>query len=231
MASSRPPCVQHSEDVQICEMGRFVPRWVVLVGLLAGTLAVGACENGNSSQGYEQKIMQARVERDMSMRKKESVLPPSRRSAFRGLDYYDVDPAYRFVVPFQRFAHPDTVMVAESTGGVRPQVQLGRITVPFPSGKEDFLVFQSTGENPRSRLWLAFADATNGEETYEAGRYVNLEPAGEDSVVVDFNRSYNPTCAYNPDYACPLPPSENRIDAPIRAGEKTPLFKGDSPSK
>ncbi len=174
--------------------------------------------------------MQARVERDMSMREDESVLPPDRRSAFRGLDFYDVDPAYRFVVPFETFSQPDTIMVAESTGGVRPQVQMGQVTVPFPSGKEDLLVFESTSENPRSRLWLAFSDATNGTETYEAGRYVNLEPTGQDSVVVDFNRAYNPTCAYNPDYACPLPPSENRIDAPVPAGEKAPLFEEGSTS-
>lgn len=209
-------------------MIRVVGRIAIVIGVLIGGVAVGGCENGTTSEDYEQQIMQARVERDMSMREEKSVLPPDRRSAFRGLDFYDVDPAYRFVVPFHRFSQPDTVMVAESTGGVRSQVQLGRITVPLPSGEEELLVFESTGDNPRSRLWLAFSDATNGDETYEAGRYLNLEPVGEDSLEVDFNRAYNPTCAYNPDYACPLPPSENRIDAPVPVGEKAPLFQEGS---
>lgn len=211
-------------------MGRIGSHFVLLLGFLVGSFVFGACTNGSSTQGYEQQLMQARVERDMSMREEESVLPPSRRSAFQGLDFYEVNPTYRFVRPFQKFSQPDTIMVAESTGGVRPQVQLGRITVPLPSGEEELVVFESTGENPRSRLWLAFADATNGTETYEAGRYVNLEPTGQDSVVIDFNRAYNPTCAYNPDYACPLPPSENRIDAPVPAGEKAPMFDDERSS-
>lgn len=210
-------------------MGCYGTRFGILLGLFIGSFTFPACESGTSAEGYEQQIMQARVERDMSMREEESVLPPSRQSAFRGLDYYDVDLSYRFVVPFERSSQPDTMMVAESTGGVRPQVQLGRITVPFPVGEEDLVVFESTSENPRSRLWLAFADSTNGIETYEAGRYVNLEPTGQDSVVVDFNRAYNPTCVYNPDYACPLPPSENRIEAPVPAGEKMPFFAEETP--
>lgn len=208
----------------------FVTRLSLLIALFVGSVALGGCEGETSTDEYEQQVMQDRVERDMSMREEESVLPPGRRSAFRGLDYYNVDPAYRFVVPLERSAQPDTVMVAESTGGVRPQVLVGRVTIPFPNSEEQLIVFEGEGETPRGRLWLAFADATNGDSTYKAGRYVDVEPAEGDSVVVDFNRAYNPTCVYNPDYACPLPPSENRIDAPVTAGEKMPLFKKGQPS-
>lgn len=186
----------------------------------------GGCGEGASAPTYDQKVMQERVQRDMQMREKESVLPPDRRSTFRGLDYYDVDPAYRFVVPFQEQATPDTMMLSENTGRIRAQVRVGYVKVPLPSGDVQLAVFRGASDDPRGRLWLPFADATNGDSTYSAGRYVDLTRTGSDSVVVDFNRAYNPTCTYNPEFACPLPPEENRLDVPVPAGEKTPKFAG-----
>ena len=202
---------------------------LLLFGLL-GVLLLACGEEAASTSTYEQTVMEARVQRDLQMREKPSVIPPGRRDAFRGLDFYEVDPAYRFVVPLRRFSAPDTVMVAESTGGVRPQVRVGEVRVPLPADTVGLAVFRGEGAETRGRLWIPFADPTNGQATYNAGRYVDLRPTDADSVVVDFNRAYNPTCAYNPEYACPLPPPQNRIDAPVPAGEKTPLFRGGAPS-
>ncbi len=203
--------------------------WFVLCAGLA--VGIGGCERDSPATSYEQTVMQERVQRDMQMREKESVLPPRRRSTFRGLDYYAVDSAYRFVVPFRRQATPDTMMLAENTGRIRAQVRVGHVTVPLPSGDAQLAVFRGASDDPRGRLWVPFADATNGDDTYEAGRYVDLTRTGSDSVVVDFNRAYNPTCTYNPEYACPLPPPENRLDVSIPAGEKTPKFHGGKSSK
>lgn len=200
----------------------------VLLAVLLGV--VGGCEQPSSSTGYEQEVMQERVQRDMQMREDESVLPPDRRASFKGLDYYAVDSTYRFVVSLERQPVPDTAMLPENTGRIREQVRVGYVTVPLTSGDERLAVFEGASDDPRGRLWIPFADSTNGRETYEAGRYVDLERANGDSVVVDFNRAYNPTCVYNPEYACPLPPKGNRIDAPIPAGEKVPSFGAASPS-
>jgi uncharacterized protein (DUF1684 family) len=71
-------------------------------------------------------------------------------------------------------------------------------------------------------LFLPFRDATSGKDTYGAGRYLEVErPAGESRVVIDFNVAYNPYCAYNPNWSCPIPPGENWLAVPIRAGERT----------
>ena len=180
--------------------------------------------------GYEQEIMQERVQRDMQMREDNSVLPPGRRAGFRGLDYYPVDSTYRFVVPLKRSSSPDTVMLPENTGRIQSQVRIGHVQVPVKESGVRLAVFRGASDDPRGRLWVPFADATNGNGTYKAGRYVDLTRTQTDSVVVDFNRAYNPTCAYNPEFACPLPPPENRIDAPIAAGEKTPKFGGGGSS-
>lgn len=198
-------------------------RFILLV---AFGLVFSGCEGGQSGQSYEQKLMQSRVQRDMRMREDNSVLPVDRRPAFRGLDFYEVDRDYRFEVPLDRFSEPDTVMIAESTGGVRSQVRLGRVTLPLPSGKEQLVVFRGESDDRRGRMWVPFGDSTNGHTTYDAGRYLDLETTEGDSVVVDFNQAYNPTCAYNKKYSCPLPPDENRLETGIPAGEKKPNFRG-----
>jgi uncharacterized protein (DUF1684 family) len=69
-------------------------------------------------------------------------------------------------------------------------------------------------------LFVPFADHTSGTETYQAGRYMELDPTATGIYVVDFNVAYNPYCYYSPEYDCPFPPKENRLDVPIRAGEK-----------
>lgn len=208
---------------------RFSPTvWMAIVVVLT-TSAVGCTSDDGASPDYEQTVMQDRVQRDMQMREKESVVPPGRKDAFRGLDYYPVDPAYRYVVRLRRQPNPDTVRIPESTGAATTQVRVGHVEVPLPEGPTRLEVFRGTGDDPRGRFWLPFADPTNEDSTYKAGRYVDLQRRGKgDSVVVDFNRAYNPTCTYNPNYACPLPPAENRLGQPVPAGEKRPHFAGAS---
>ena len=75
---------------------------------------------------------------------------------------------------------------------------------------------------PKDSLQIFFRDLTTGEETYGLGRYLDLEEAGEGTYIVDFNRAYNPACAYSPHYNCPVPPTENRLEVAVTAGEMTP---------
>ena len=82
------------------------------------------------------------------------------------------------------------------------------------------LLLQAADETDKRNFFLAFADDTSGRESYGGGRYLNLRQDGQQSITIDFNLAYNPYCAYNPDFACPIPPKENILDIPIRAGEK-----------
>ena len=74
--------------------------------------------------------------------------------------------------------------------------------------------------NDSGELFLPFADATSGVETYGAGRYLEPEALPDGRMSVDFNYAYNPYCAYNERWSCPITPAENRIDVPIRGGER-----------
>ncbi len=186
-------------------------------------LAAAGCATEAPAPSYRQQVVQHRVERDMAMRSEESVLTDAARSRFGGLRYFEVDSTYRFAVELERAPAPDTVLMAGSAGLVVPQVVVGRVTLPFEAGAERLTVYHSLEAADR-RLWIPFTDATNGAETYGAGRYLDVRRTGErGAVVVDFNYAYNPTCAYNPDYNCPLPPPQNRLPLAVSAGEKRVL--------
>ncbi len=92
------------------------------------------------------------------------------------------------------------------------------------------VVFEAAGETYRlealeggddGELFLIFGDRTNGEETYGGGRFLYTEAPGDGRVVVDFNKAYSPPCVFSPYATCPLPPPQNRLPIPVRAGEKT----------
>lgn len=81
--------------------------------------------------------------------------------------------------------------------------------------------FKAADDPVAQALFVPFVDETSGKETYGSGRYLDLEQARGDDYVLDFNMAYNPYCAYNDDYVCPIPPRENKLPIEIRAGEKT----------
>jgi len=201
------------------------------VALLGGL--AGGCNGEREGPSYADAITQERVTRDMEMRSDRSVIPPRQRDSFRGLQYFAIDTTYRYTVPLDRRPRPDTVLIAESTGGVAPQVRVGEVVVPFPPRPDTLEVFRVMEGESRGQLWIPFTDATNGQQTYAMGRYVDLDPVGgtpeagsasPDSVRVDFNKAYNPTCTYDPTYACPIPPDENALPFPVPAGEQKPLL-------
>ncbi|NBB74745.1 MAG: DUF1684 domain-containing protein [Bacteroidetes bacterium] len=189
--------------------------WAGLL-LIAGIGAAG-CTSSAEPPSYEQQVLQHRVEREMNLRDKNSVLPPSARKRFKGLNHYPVDSTYRFTAPLEPAATPDTVWMVESTGGMAPRVRVGHVDVPFPEDTARLSVFRVQGQEP---LWIPFGDATNQSATYPAGRYLDAPMEDDSTLVLDFNKAYNPTCDYNPNYTCPLPPSENRVALAIPAGEQ-----------
>ena len=80
--------------------------------------------------------------------------------------------------------------------------------------------FVEAADRDLRRLFVPFGDRTNGTETYPAGRYLDLDRTATGVYDLDFNRAYHPFCLFNPTYDCPIPPRENRLAMPIRAGEK-----------
>jgi uncharacterized protein len=110
-----------------------------------------------------------------------------------------------------------------STGKIRDIQRVGNLVFTLKGQPLKLAAFLEDGSN---RLFVPFSDLTSGTETYQAGRYMNLDPTPTGIYSVDFNVAYHPYCYYNAEYDCPYPPAENRLSVPIRAGER--LRKADA---
>lgn len=145
----------------------------------------------------------------------QSPLLPEQQQQFEGLHYFPPDPALRFELPIDEFPTKDQVLMQTSTGELRTYTRYGRLRFRV-NGQGAELTLYADGET----LFLPFADALAGSETYAAGRYLEPQLLDNGTILVDFNLAYNPYCAYNDAWSCPLTPAENRLAVPIRAGEQ-----------
>lgn len=198
----------------------FLTSRMRIVALLVLACMLMGCEGATLSDeaAYKNEVLQHRLDRDMRMRDADrTVLDASTRRRFDGLRYYQVDPEYRFEVPLERTDTRDTLRVQQYKGEPVDKVIIGEVAVPLADTTR-LLVFREPGLD--GEVWIPFRDPTNGEETYPSGRYLNAPLRDDSTVVVDFNKAFNPYCDYNPNYVCPLPPRENTISVPIEAGEK-----------
>jgi uncharacterized protein (DUF1684 family) len=138
---------------------------------------------------------------------------------FHPLNYFDPDPSFRFESRLQRYANPEGIMVATSKGTRQLFNRVGYFDLGIEGNPVRVHAYQSA-ERDDPNLFIPFRDATSGKESYGAARYLDLEVQHNDEYAVDFNYAYNPYCAYSEDYVCPLPPQENWLKVPVRAGEK-----------
>ena len=161
-----------------------------------------------------------RAEKDSGFRQRGSPLTERVRARFQGLEYYPAAADFSVAARLEKFPSPEPVNLMTTTGEPRPMLRYGQFHFVV-DGKECVLTAYQSADHPE-HLFLPFKDATNGTETYAAGRYIDLttQPAAAANYVIDFNLAYNPYCAYNPEYSCPVVPRENLLAVPIRAGER-----------
>ncbi len=148
-----------------------------------------------------------------------SPLLPEQRRSFQGLEYFPENPDLQFDLKIDELSEEEkeVIDIITSTGDSRPHIRWGTLTFAVDGEPATLTVFKGVGEET---FFLPFADTTSGKESYGAGRYLDVLPSGKDSFLIDFNYAYNPYCAYNPHWSCPIPPAGNRLKLPIRAGEK-----------
>jgi hypothetical protein len=140
------------------------------------------------------------------------------RAAFTGLEYYPVDPTWRVAARIERHDPPRNVAITNVLGDVSESESPG--TVVFERGGRTYRL-DPILEEGADELFLIFADSTNGRGTYGAGRFLYAAAPGPDGrLELDFNRAYNPPCAFTPFATCPLPPPQNRLALAVTAGEK-----------
>ncbi len=171
---------------------------------------------------YEAELEKDRREKDEFFRTgAQSPLPANMRSSFRGLRYFPVNPGFHYRLKLNRHSQPQSIRIGTNTGEIRSGLRYGYFEFEA-EGKSCRLQAYRMDDNPADGppfLFIPFKDATTGSESYGAGRYIELRENTTGIYDLDFNRAFNPFCAYNASYSCPVPPEENRLNVPIRAGE------------
>ncbi len=150
-----------------------------------------------------------------------SPLNETDRAAFTGLDYFDPDPDLVLAARFTGSSDRSVFAMPTYDRRTLRYSHQGTVTVRLGGQTVQLKAFRREADGGRNNFLLVpFRDATNGTETYAGGRYIELPLPLAAQPVLDFNRAANPLCAYDASYACPIPPPENRLLVPIRAGEK-----------
>jgi uncharacterized protein len=188
---------------------------LVLIALCAGFAACHAAD-----RPYAEQIAERRAEIDAFMRSQQSPVPPERRSSFPPLAYYPVDERFRVPAALKVARSDDTMEMSTSTGTRRAMRRIGTLAFTLEGQPMTLTAFAEASDTTLARLFVPFGDATNRSETYRAGRYLDLDRTATGLYELDFNRAYHPYCLFNTSYECPIPPRENHLSMPIRAGER-----------
>ena len=181
--------------------------------------------------GYNEFLM-FRELRDKSFANPEtSPLLQTDREMFRSLCFFDFDPRYRVKASVRILDEKSVFLFPTTTGSARKYLKIAELSFVLDGSRITLSGYRLESGAATSDLFVPFRDETNSEETYSAGRYlyVSLGAKG-DTAVVDFNVSYNPSCAYgDASFSCALPPKENFLKTGIRAGEKRFVSNSNCP--
>ena len=153
-----------------------------------------------------------------------SPLTEEDRKEFEGLDFFKYDSTYAVKAQFTRTEGEPVFKMKTTTDRLPEYVKYGILKFSVKGEKYQLNVYQNqdlkTQNGYEDYLFLPFSDETNGFESYGGGRYIDLRIPKDDTLVIDFNSAYNPYCAYNHKYSCPIVPRENYLKTRIEAGVK-----------
>jgi uncharacterized protein len=183
-------------------------------------LSVSCVAKAQIFDTYE--IERFRTNRDKSFRNaSESPLTKEDFANFKGLEYFDANEKFIVKAKFEKTSDAQIFMMPTSIGTTRRYLKYGVLTFELDGKSFSLTVFKRESAKKNTSLFVPFRDLTNGAETYGAGRYLDIRIPSGDEVNIDFNRAYNPNCAYGSnEYSCPVPPRENFLQVKILAGEK-----------
>lgn len=145
----------------------------------------------------------------------QSPLTAEQKKGFQRLEYFPENPAFDLELPLERFPQPEQVTLATSSGDERKYYHVGQVHFEVDGQSAALQVYEDD-----YGFFVPFTDASAPQETYGAGRYLEPREIRRGVLALDFNLAYNPYCAYNERWACPLPPAANRLGVRIAAGEK-----------
>ena len=152
---------------------------------------------------------------DFYARHPQSPLTPAQKRDFNGLDYFPENTALRLEVDVETSSASESIQIQTTGGQPQSYQRFGRFKFVVDGQPAELIIYKN-----ENGYFLPFVDSLAGKETYPAGRYLEPEKLPNGKFLVDFNLAYNPYCAYNEQWSCPITPAENRLKVSIRAGEK-----------
>jgi len=198
-------------------------RIIIIIGIIAAIgIGLYSLSSGSSDEDYKSRILRERVEKDEYMKNADESPFDEAKNSFKGLSYFDVNEKYRVIANLKPIENKKVIILPTSSGEESKYLEYGWVEFELEGVKNRLLLLEVMAMGvTRGTLFLAFADETSAGETYGGGRYLDLKKMpGAGSMILDFNKAYNPYCAYVDKFSCPLPPRENILKVAIKAGEK-----------
>ncbi len=194
----------------------------VSISILLGLVFLSSC-----AQGKQPILGETEFQRELNANFKDASKSPLKdkdRKNFTGLDFFKTDSSYVVMAEFQKLEGEKPFQMKTTTDRLPVYVKYGIITFKLKGQPHQLTVYQNqdliTDEGYEDYLFLPFLDDTNGDSTYGGGRYIDLRIPENGTMVIDFNKAYNPYCAYNEKYSCPIVPISNYIAVAVQAGVK-----------
>ena len=196
---------------------------IALAAAIIGIILYSLNDAKPNNSVYLAQLNKFRRDKNQSFRQSEnSPLETAQKAQFDSLKYYPGDPAFIPHADISRNQNPDTIQLQTTDNKAEKYLNWGVVKFTLNKVPQQLrLYLKANGRD--STLFIPFTDLTNGHETYGGGRYLDapIPKRNESEIQLDFNRAYNPYCAYNNAYSCPVPPAENRLQVAIPAGEKS----------
>ncbi|MBS1505782.1 MAG: DUF1684 domain-containing protein [Bacteroidetes bacterium] len=196
--------------------------FIGIIILIIGVVIFYSFQQDSSNPEYAKKLNDEREAKNDFMRSSDESPFGEERKNFTRLNYFPADLNYRVSARLVPIENKKVITLPTSDGLEKKYLEYAY--AEFQLNKEDckLLILEIMDDAEyRGTLFLAFADATSANETYGAGRYLDVKKTpGASSITLDFNEAYNPYCAYSEKYTCPFPPRENVLKTAVRAGEK-----------
>ncbi len=198
---------------------------IIVAALLAfiATIIYYSITGGESKEDFSKAILKERGEKELFMKSDSGSPFVNQKEKFTHLNYFEPDLKYKISADLVPIENKKVVVLPTSDSKKKKYLEYAFAEFKLEGKKTNLLILEIMDSGPyRGTLFLAFADDTSTKETYGAGRYIDLKKVpGATSITLDFNKAYNPYCAYSDDFSCPFPPKENILPIEIKAGEKS----------
>jgi uncharacterized protein len=193
-----------------------------IIILAAFALIIYSFNAGLSPEEYKAQLIKEREEKDLYMRNSDESPFAKNKEQVKPLNYFEPNLDYKVNAKLVEISSKKMVLLSTSSGEEDRYLEYAFAEFELNGQRNKLLILELvTPGATKGSLFLAFADNTSANETYGAGRYLDIKKVpGSTSIILDFNKAYSPYCAYNNNFSCPFPPKENFLKIPIYAGEK-----------